>query len=265
MFTYGYIREATMAHLDIDETEAQAMNLLSRFHIYANEAMQAICASKPMYQYINITVVKKFAPLVMDDSSASGAFLRLAAEDEINWNEETQGTPDFVLATEEQTKAYWHEKGVYEVNEKIQMSDTFIAFANKQCIKIVTLKPTVAEQLEAEAFGYKAVSGISRGPAKIDEDFSYIGKNQLKFYKEGEYYIPAKYLWYRFDSGLGDDAEIDIPADILLTIPLYIAAVCLQVDNMQKAQILRQEFEMALARCTSTDFMTLNEFKADWR
>ena len=64
MFTYGYIREATMAHLDIDETEAEDMKLLSRFHIFANEAMQAICASKPMYQYIDVTVVEKFDPIV---------------------------------------------------------------------------------------------------------------------------------------------------------------------------------------------------------
>ena len=60
MFTYGYIREATLAHLDIDETEAEAMHLLQRFHLYANEAMLAICASKPMYQYIDITVVDRY-------------------------------------------------------------------------------------------------------------------------------------------------------------------------------------------------------------
>ena len=56
--------------------------------------------------------------------------------------------------------------------------------------------------------------------------------------------------------------SIDMPSDILLTIPLYIASVCLQIDNIQKAQLLRQEFEIALARCTSGDFMTLNAFES---
>ena len=114
MFTYGYIREATMAHLDIDEDEAQAMNLLSRFHIYANEAMQAICASKPMYQYIDITVVEKFAPLVMD-----GAIFRTATREEIDWDEEIQGDRPFKLVNETQMKAYYHERNIYEQFENL--------------------------------------------------------------------------------------------------------------------------------------------------
>ena len=82
MFTYGYIREAVMAHLDIDEEEAQAMNLLSRFHIYANEAMQAICSSKPMYQYIDVTVVKKFSPIVVEENDDGTFSYRPATEEE---------------------------------------------------------------------------------------------------------------------------------------------------------------------------------------
>ena len=50
-------------------------------------------------------------------------------------------------------------------------------------------------------------------------------------HKTGEFLIPARFLWFRFDSGIGDDTEIDMPADILLTIPLYIASICLQIDN----------------------------------
>lgn len=257
MFTYGYIREATMAHLDIDEEEAQAMNLLSRFHIYANEAMQAICAAKPMYQYIDITVVEKFAPLVMD-----GAIFRTATQEEIDWDVDLQGPRPFAFANEVQLKNYYHERDIYEQFETVAMQDTFINFANKQCYKIQEVKPTVEQQLEAEAFGKKLVEGIVKSFAEVDKDFSYISKNKLKFYKTGRYLIPAKFLWFRFDSGIGDDTEIDIPSDILLTIPLYIAAVCLQIDNIQKSQLLRQEFEIALARCTSSDFMTLNSFES---
>lgn len=256
-FTYGYIREATMAHIDIDEEEAQAMNLLSRFHIYANEAMQAICASKPMYQYINITVVEKFAPLVMD-----GAIFRPATAEEINWDEDLQGTRPFAFANEEQTKYYYHDRDIYEKGETIAMKDTFINFANKQVYKIQEVKPTIEQQLEAEAFNKKLEVKIVKSFAKVDEDFSYIGRNKIKFYKTGRYLIPAKYLWFRFDSGISDNTEIDMPSDILLTIPLYIASVCLQIDNIQKAQLLRQEFEIALARCTSGDFMTLNAFES---
>lgn len=259
MFTYGYIREATMAHLDLDESEAQAMNLLSKFHIFANEAMQAICSSKPMYQYIDVEIVDKYAPLV-----AEGAYFRLATDTEINWNIEEQGEPDFKIATPEQTRDYYSNLGIYQVGDIISMNANFIAFADKQAYKIVESKPTVSELLAAEAFGKTIKSSIKREDAKVDLDFSYIGKNKLKFYKTGKYEIPAKFLWYRFDSGMSDEQELDIPADILLTIPLYIAAICYQVDNTQRAQLMRQEFEIALSRCTSTDFMTLNKVESTW-
>ena len=118
--------------------------------------------------------------------------------------------------------------------------------------------------VEAEAFGKTIKEVVEKTEAKQDDDFFFFFKNQLKYYKPGRYLIPARFLWYRFDSGIGDEVEIDMPADILLTIPLYIAAVCLQVDNMQKAQILRQEFELALARCTSGDMLKLNDVPSSW-
>jgi hypothetical protein len=159
-------------------------------------------------------------------------------------------------------KNYYHERGIYEQFENISMSDTFISFANKQCFKIQDVKPTPEQQLEAEAFGTKLPSGTIKSTAKVDDDFSYISKNKLKFYKPGRYLIPAKFMWYRFDSGISDGTEIDMPSDIFLTIPLYIASVCHQIDNIQKGQLMRQEFELALSRCTAGDFMPLNKLES---
>lgn len=259
MFTYGYIREAAMAHLDIDEIEAQDNNLLSRFHIFANEAIQAICASKPMYQYIDVTVVEKFDPIVTD-----GSFFRKATYEEINWDSTTQGELGVVFLNDKQLKEYYHDKDIYEIRETISMKDTFIAFANKQAYKIIVKKPSIEQLLEAEAFNKPIINFEEKAYADIDNDFSYISKNQIKFYKPGRYLIPAKYMWYRFDSGIADDTEIDMPSDILLTIPLYIASICLQANNMQKSQILRNEFELALSRCTATDMMPLNKIPSSW-
>lgn len=265
MFTYGYLREAVLAHLDIDETEAQSMKILERLHIFANEAMQAICASKPMYQYLDITVVEDYAPLVM-----SGAFLRPATADEIKVHDDWEGDPSsnpIQYVSIEITKDYYNKQNIYKQFETIKMSDTFINFANKQCYKITVKKPTIEELFASAAFNFEGKMKkeiVCKSLAEVDLDFSYISKNQIKFYRTGRYLIPAKYLWFRFDSGIADEAEIDMPSDIFMCIPLYISSVCLQIDNIQKANILRNEFEIALARCTSGDFMTLNEFKADW-
>lgn len=262
MFTYGYIREAIMAHIDLDEEEVQAINLLARFHIFANEAMQAICSSKPLYKYFEAEVVKKYAPLVRD-----GATIRLATKEEIEWNVEEQGPLEVEFLNSVQTQAYYHERGIYEVFETVSMEDTFIAFADKQAWREYEHKPTPQEIFEYEAFGDQRFAPrpkFVRERVVVDHDFSYVGRNRIKFYKPGHYQIPGKYLWFRFDSGISDDTEIDMPADILLTIPLYIASVCLQIDNPQRANLKRNEFEAALARCTATDFMELNEIKGSW-
>lgn len=260
MFTYGYIREATMAHLDIDEVEAQAMNIQSRFHIFANEAMQAICGGKPKYDYFKAKVVRKYAPLVMD-----GDTIRLATQEEIDWDEEEDGPREAPLLNTVQTREWYVEQGIYEVFDIAKMSDTFIAFADKQVWRIAKQEPSYEDYIQAEAFGRPLPKAqIVKERAELDLDFAYIGKNRIKFYKPGEYLVPARYLWFRFDSGIADDTEIDMPADIFLTIPLYVASVCLQIDNPQKASIKRSEFEMALARCTNTDFMDLNEVPASW-
>jgi len=264
MFTYGYIREATMAHLDLDEEEAQAMHLLERFHIYANEAMQAICASKPMYKYIEVTVVKEFAPVVYDEEKE---VIRPATEQEIAWDVETDGErPDGVypLLNEEMTTDYYHDKMIYKTGEKVQMPDNFLTFADKQATKKQIEKPTELELYNALYYDTPIIPKVIEAPIELDNDLSFVSRNAIKFYKPGEYKIPARFLWYRFDSAISDETEIDIPSDILLTIPLYIASICLQIDNPQRAQLKRQEFEMALARCVSMDFMSLNKIKGSW-
>lgn len=253
MFTYGYLREAIMARLDIDEEEAEAMHLLERFHIYCNEAMQAICGSKPQYKYVDVTVVDKNAPLVWD-----GAFLRLATEAEI------KGEVAATFATEEQARDWYHEHNTYLKDEVMYMDDKFLSFADKEAYIEEKRKPTIPQLLEAEAFGKELKEVIVKRAAKSDEDFSYVGKNGLIFHKEGRFYIPARFLWFRFDSGIADEQEIDMPADILLTIPMYVGSICFQIDNPQRAQMMRNEFEIALSRCVNMDFTTLKKIPKSW-
>lgn len=265
MFTYGYIREATMAHLDIDEDEAQAMNLLSRFYIFANEAMQAICSSKPMYKYLEFTVVREYIKLVREikENGEIDDDVREATREEIDWNVEEQGPANVVFLNDTQIRAYWNERGIYQVGDKVMMPQDFIAFTDRQAYKIVEHKHNYSED-DFDSLVPQWHGAIIREKAIVDDDFSYFGKNQIKFYKAGKYQIPCKCMWYIFKSGISDETEIDMPSDILLTIPLYVASICLQIDTPQKANIKRGEFELALSRCTAVDFMPLNEIKSTW-
>ena len=59
MQTWGYIKQATLAKLDLEPGEAEVQNLLGRFYIFANEAMSQICSSiKPKYTYANFVVTE---------------------------------------------------------------------------------------------------------------------------------------------------------------------------------------------------------------
>lgn len=59
MYTWGYIKDVTLAKLDLEENEATVQNLLSRFPFYANEAMTQICSAiKPKYSFAMFEITK---------------------------------------------------------------------------------------------------------------------------------------------------------------------------------------------------------------
>lgn len=58
-YTWGYIKDVSLAKLDLDEAEAEVQNLLSRFPFYANEVITQVCSSvKPKYTYVNFVISK---------------------------------------------------------------------------------------------------------------------------------------------------------------------------------------------------------------
>lgn len=247
-YTYGYIREATQAHIDLDEAETAAMNLASRYHIYANEAMQAICAVKPKYIYFKATIVQKYQPIIR----LGNENFRKATQEELEW--EVIGAPKPDFADEVSMKIWYEGQNVFLVNSSVKMPEDFIAFANKQAWAILHYRHN-PERFINNSGNFWGATAMERKVPATPKMFSYIGGNNLSFLQEGEFEIPYVATWYRFKSGMSDHAELDMPIDILLTIPLYIASQCLQIDHTQRAMAKRAEFETALARCSTTDFM----------
>lgn len=59
MYTWGYIKDVSLAKLDLDEGEATVQNLLSRFPFYANEVITQVCSSvKPKYTFAHFVIDK---------------------------------------------------------------------------------------------------------------------------------------------------------------------------------------------------------------
>ena len=70
MYTWGYLKDAILAKLDLDETEASVQNLINRFPIYANEAMTQICSTikpKKMFATFEVEVGAENSIFTMPD------------------------------------------------------------------------------------------------------------------------------------------------------------------------------------------------------
>lgn len=60
MYTWGYIKNVTLAKLDLQESEAEKQNLLSRFYYFANEAMTQICSTiKPKHTFFEVDITEE--------------------------------------------------------------------------------------------------------------------------------------------------------------------------------------------------------------
>lgn len=253
MYTFGYLREATQAHIDLEEHETQAMRLQERYHIFANEAMQAICSIKPKYNYFKCEVVEKYEPII----NLGNDVFRKATEEELTYyyrnTPATTGDVEPNFADTFDTIKWYEGQNIFLINTQVRMPADFIAFADKQAWAFINL-----QSFDSELFikGYTPRKQPGRVKA-TREHFEYWDGNSLTFKQVGTYWVPYKAIWYQFISGIRDDENIDIPIDIFLTIPLYIASQCLQIDHAQRANAKRAEFEAALARCTTTDFLTV--------
>lgn len=59
MYTWGYIKDVSLAKLDLEEKEATVQNLLSRFPFYANEVITQVCSAiKPKRTFAEFVITK---------------------------------------------------------------------------------------------------------------------------------------------------------------------------------------------------------------
>lgn len=221
-YSYGYLKDAVKAHLDLEEEELGLMNINQRFHIFANEAIQHICHNKPKTTYFQFEVVAKFEPLLYDNG-----ILRLATIEE-----QTAGVS---LATLDELAVWYNNKGIYQVGQVITMPDDFISFAVKKAF------------LWAGSIANKIAANKSH--------FIYLSNTEIVPYYVATYLIPYQATWTNFAQDTSDNFRAPMPSDLLLTIPIYVASVCLQQRNLAMASAKRQEFEIALSRCKSTSFL----------
>lgn len=71
-YTWGYIKDAILAKLDLEEEEAMVQSVLDRIPFYANEVITQVCSAiKPKCTFFEVTVTEPFTKVTMPDDFIS--------------------------------------------------------------------------------------------------------------------------------------------------------------------------------------------------
>lgn len=139
------------------------------------------------------------------------------------------------------------------VGVKQTMPDDFVSFGDDVCYMLEEVREHNGE------------TRLIKVPIH-DDDYEYLGYNQVVFKHLGNYFISYNARWYTFDKSLSDDELIDVPDDILDSIPSYIASQCYKIDDEYKASVFRNEYEIMLSRIDNSNFRNTKTIKieGDW-
>lgn len=140
-----------------------------------------------------------------------------------------------------------------DVGVKQTMPDDFVSFGDDVCYMLEEVRE------------YNGETRLIKVPIH-DDDYEYLGYNQVVFKHPGNYFISYNARWYTFDKSLSDDELIDVPDDILDSIPSYIASQCYKIDDEYKASVFRNEYEIMLSRIDNSNFRNTKTIKieGDW-
>ena len=139
------------------------------------------------------------------------------------------------------------------VGVKQTMPDDFVSFGDDVCYMLEEVREHNGE------------TRLIKVPIH-DDDYEYLGYNQVVFKHPGNYFISYNARWYTFDKSLSDDELIDVPDDIIDSIPSYIASQCYKIDDEYKASVFRNEYEIMLSRIDNSNFRNTKTIKieGDW-
>ena len=233
MYTWGYIVDLTLAKLDLTQEEALNMQILEKLYMYANEAMTQICSTvKPCRDFYVVNIYKNVEVvdngLIIDDVKYEDLVLKDNG-DVVNSNDEVV---------------------FYKLGSIISIDDPlFIAFGDD----ISTLE-TVDDW----------------GDRFVEEAHNDVlirkGYNNFKCYEPGTYSVSYNKRWFRFLPSLSPSTVINAPVDVLECLPSYMASQVYRMEDDYKSSVLRNEYEMFIARIDDTRYNTTSTIKiqGDW-
>lgn len=226
MFTYGYIKNAILSKMDLGEADALEQDLMDAIPYNLNECLSQIASTiKPHFACIQVTAFKDEIPIPKD---------LLPPMDE-----EEPETVTAKLERENKLKEYLKDKEV--VGNIRRMPDGFIAFSGKSM-----MQNELGNRLDGTI--------LYSEPHELHDEVAYVGNDKVTFLHPGKYIITYDENWPFFTDDMQDTTEIDIPADIIICLPSYVASQLWKRDDERKAAIYRNEFEIAFSRINNSDY-----------
>ena len=214
MYTYGYIKTAILAKLNLTEKEALEQDLLDTFPYNINECISQIASTiKPRFDCVRKTAFNHKIPIPVE--------LETIPKDESLTQKNLR---------EFKIKEYLSDKIL--VGDVFRMPQGFIAFSGKSVV-----------ERDGEYHAHE-----------VHEEVVHVGNDKIIFLKPGCYTITYDASWMQFSDRTKDSDELDIPTDILMCLPSYVASQIWKIDDERKAAIYRNEFEILFSRINNSDY-----------
>lgn len=227
MYTWGYIKDATLAKMDLKANQAVEMGFVNKMPFYANEAVTQITAA--------IKAKRSFAEFEVAERGPTLELIkRFYKLDDVSFLLEPPC--DKSSLSVEQQKALDNYNHFKYVGDVVKFPDDFFAWSDDMSFM----------------YDFDKQTWVNTN----DDFFETYGGNSLIFKRVGKFRIAYKARWFKILPTTSDDMELDAPDDILECIPSYIASQLYKVDDEVKSGILRNEFEMMVARIDENDYQT---------
>lgn len=257
MYTWGYVKDAILAKLYMNEEEARRANFLDAFPIYANECLTQIASTIRPKQ-----ASYKFEVFIKQDWERiyNGHYTNIVD----HWKESELFDPDedededldleeWLAIHKEDIEQHIKNnlmKDQFTIGDKVSMPEDFIQYNGQSMV----FQKVHYEEYQVSVRFYEKVVKTEVNP----ENVKFIGEKQLIPLVAGEYIIEYDAWWKPILENILDKEELETPRDVTDCIAPYVVSKLWLVDDIQRSAIFRNEFELAFARINNADYRDNN-------
>lgn len=237
MYTWGYVKAACLAKLDMSAEQAIEMGLMNKLPFYANEAITQITQS--------VRAKRAYAQFEVFDEPGTVLYLKNKYQlDDVSFlYKKNCDVSNYSLSQINALKEYREQQ---YVGKDVCMPDDFVFWGDDCNYRYDNMRKNWYEIL--------------------DDSYDIIGDNHIIFNYCGKYRISYCAKWFTFLPTTNDNEELDIPDAIVEALPSYIVSQCYKIDDEVKAAYYLNEFELFISRIEDNSYTTNKTMKirGDW-